>query len=224
MRAIRSALISRRRARDASARPAADQGGALFGGTVPPISAVMRALPAACGLVVVLAHVVLVQAALADTPPKLPPHHAKAGPQAIGTFEDWTAATNKEAGQTVCYAFTRAHTSVPVLPGRGDVVLTVTERPGGRDAVAISEGFAFAANATAKLAIDDVGFELYTAQRSAFARDGHAAVAAMQHGRQAVAHAPGPKAADITDTFSLKGFAQAYAAIVKHCPAGKGSG
>ncbi len=166
--------------------------------------------------------VLLALPAFADTVPKPPPHKPKpGGPQAIGTFEDWTAATNKEAGQTVCYAFTRARSSSPDLPNRGDVVLTVTERPSGRDAVAISAGFTFAANAAGKLDVDGTEFDLYTAQRSAFARDGHAAARAMEHGKQAVAHLPGPKSADVADTFSLKGFAPAYAAIVKRCPPGK---
>ena len=72
------------------------------------------------------------------------------GPKSIGKFEDWQAATHAEAGQTVCYAFTRAQTSAPPQSqGRGDVVLTVTQRPGGRDAVAISAGFAYPANAEA---------------------------------------------------------------------------
>lgn len=175
----------------------------------------MRALPTLSACLVLFA-----LPALAESTPK-PSHHKTAGPQAIGTFEDWTAATNKEAGQTVCYAFTRAHASAPALPGRGDVVFTVTERSSGRDAVAISVGFPFAANATAKLTVDGQSFDLYTAQRSAFAREGHAAVKAMEHGREAVAHLPGPKGADITDTFSLRGFDKAYAAIAKRCPPGK---
>ena len=178
----------------------------------------MRPFPVLSALLLLLA-----VPAVADTPQKPLPHAAKAGggPQPIGTFEDWTAATNKEGGQTICYAFTRARASTPALAGRGDVVLTVTERPAGRDAVAISAGFAFAANAAGRLTVDAAGFDLYTAQRSAFARDGHAAAVAMQRGRQAVAHLPGPKGAEVADTFSLKGFPQAYAAIVKRCPAGK---
>ena len=162
--------------------------------------------------------------AFADTPPKPPQHGKSGGPQAIGTFEDWTAATDKEAGQTICYAFTRAHESKPKLPGRGDVVLTVTERPAGRDVVAISAGFPFAADATAKFLAEKESFELYTAQRSAFARDGHAVVRAMEHGKQAIMRAPGPSGAEVVDTFSLHGFARAYEAIVKRCPAGKKAG
>jgi hypothetical protein len=144
-----------------------------------------------------------------------------AGATAIGTFDDWTAATSKEAGQTVCYAFTRAHASTPALAGRGDVVLTVTERQTGRDAVALSAGFAYSANAAVTLVADSATFEFYTAQRSAFARDGHATVQAFQKARSAVARSPGPKGGEVSDTFSLKGFSAAYAAIVKHCPPGK---
>ena len=65
------------------------------------------------------------------------PAPAAAGPTSIGKFDDWTAATHQESGQTVCYAFTRAQSSSPAVPGRGPVILTVTERPSGRDAVAI---------------------------------------------------------------------------------------
>lgn len=140
-------------------------------------------------------------------------------PKSIGKFDAWQAATHQEAGQTVCYAFTRASASAPALPGRGEVVLTVTQRPGGRDAVAISAGFAFPANAEVQVAVDPAQLAFYTANRSAFARDGKAAVAAFERGRQAVAKSPGPRNGVVTDTFSLRGFGQAYAAINKACPA-----
>jgi hypothetical protein len=140
------------------------------------------------------------------------------GPHAIGRFDDWTAAVHQEAGRTVCYAFTRATHSAPAIPGRGEVVLTVTERDTSRDVVAISAGFAYTQNAAVSVTADAAGFEFYTAQRSAFARDGHAAVAAFQKGRQVVARSPGPKSLPVSDTFSLLGFSAAYSAILKACP------
>ncbi len=156
----------------------------------------------------------------ARTPaPSHPAPPRPAGPKAIGKFEDWTAAINMEAGQTVCYAFTRAQSSQPAISGRGDVVLTVTERSTPRDAVAISAGFAYAQNATVSVAIEGTNFDFYTAQRSAFARDGHATVVDFQKGAKVVAKSPGPKGAPVTDTFSLSGFSAAYAAILKACPA-----
>lgn len=141
---------------------------------------------------------------------------ASAGPKSIGKFDDWTAATHSESGQTVCYAFTRVQTSAPVLSGRGPVVLTVTERASGRDAVAIEAGFAYAPNATVTVQVDQNGLDFYTSGRDAFARDGKAAVTAFAKGSRAIARSPVPK--EVTDTFSLKGFGAAYGAIVKACP------
>jgi hypothetical protein len=161
----------------------------------------------------------LVFALPAAAAPTHKPATAASGPKSIGKFDDWTAATVQEAGQTACYAFTPAQSSAPPLPGRGRVVLTVTERPTGRDAAAIEAGFTYAPNAAVTVQVDQTGFEFYTAQRAAFARDGKAAVAAFAKGSRAIARSPGPKDVAVTDTFSLKGFGVAYAAILKACPA-----
>jgi hypothetical protein len=142
-----------------------------------------------------------------------------AGPQKIGTFDDWTAATNVEAGEKACYAFVRASHSTPALPGRGEVVLTVTQRPAIRDTVAMSAGFTYPANAALNVQIDQIALEFYASGRSAFARDGHAAAAAFGRGRQVTVHSPGPRKTSVVDTFSLKGFSKAYEAINKVCPA-----
>jgi hypothetical protein len=151
-------------------------------------------------------------------PPK-PAAPTTAGPEQLGKFDDWIAATHKEAGQTVCYAFTRARNSTPALPGRGEVVLTVAQRPSGRDAVAISSGFEFPKGAAVTVQVDTAGLDFYTAQRNAFARDGKAAVAAFGKAGEALARSPGPRDRRVVvDTFSLRGFSAAYAAIAKACP------
>ena len=157
--------------------------------------------------------------ALAQTPKPAPAKPAShPGPKQIDKFGDWTAATHQEGANTVCYAFVRAQSSSPAVAGRGQVILTVTQRATGRDAVAIEAGFTFAPNANATVQVDQTGLDFYTAQRNAFARDGKAAVAAFQKGSRAIARLPGPKDATVTDTFSLNGFSAAYAAIVKACP------
>ena len=149
-------------------------------------------------------------------PAKAPDSPAR---KTIGTFDDWQAATNVEAGQTVCYAFTRGKTASRKLPGRGDVVLTVTRRGAAQDAVALNAGFAYATNASVTVQIDKLTLDFYTAQRYAFARDGLAVIAALQKAASATAKSPVLKAADVTDSFSLKGFKAAYDAITKACPA-----
>lgn len=178
--------------------------------------------PAVIGPVVIgviLASPVLAQSRAGHTPARSASRSATAAPHSIGTFDDWQAATHVEAGATVCYAFTRAHSSVPALPGRGEVVLTVTQRPSGRDAVAISAGFPYPSGAEVVVDVERTELAFYTSGRSAFARDGRAVVAAFDKGRSATAKSPAPRNATVVDTFSLRGFSGAYAAINKACPA-----
>lgn len=148
------------------------------------------------------------------------PQQAGARPQALGTFQEWTAATYQEGGQKICYAFTRAGRSDPQREG---VILTVTHRPQGRDQVALSAGYAYPRNAEVEVSVGGTELPFYTASTSAFARDGRAAVAAFRNGRVAVARGPasGSRGA-ATDSFPLVGFTAAYEAITRACPAGGG--
>ena len=120
----------------------------------------------------------------------------------------------------MCYAFVRASNSAPALPNRGPVVLTVTERPSGRDAVAITAGYTYPKSAAVTMQVGTTGLDFYTSASDAFARDGKAAVAAFQKGEQALTRGPGPREGQVmADTYSLKGFSAAYAEINKACPA-----
>jgi len=157
--------------------------------------------------------------AQAPKPPTHPaPAAAAATPKRLGTFEEWTAATHQEGSTTVCYALTYPSHSAPAVPGRGEVVLTVTERPTGRDEVALSAGFPYASGATVTVQVDQTALDFYTAQRNAFARDGRAVIAAFAKGSTAQVRSPGPRETAVVDTFSLRGFSAAYAAINKACP------
>lgn len=152
----------------------------------------------------------------ATAAPKKPVHSVASDTKKTGQFGDWTVATHTESGQTICYAFTKVQSSAPALPGRGEVVLTVTERTTPRDVVAMEAGFTYPANTSVTVQVDQTGLDFYTSGRYAFARDGKAAATALGKGSRAIARSPGPK--EVTDTFSLKGFGAAYAAIVKACP------
>ncbi|MBU6497362.1 MAG: hypothetical protein KGJ41_06275 [Rhodospirillales bacterium] len=174
----------------------------------------MRTLPA-----LLLAAFVLPTLAFAAPAPKKPVakavHPAAAaastGPRSIGVFGDWQAATYSDGGQGVCYAFTRAAGAPPATAA----VLTVSERPGARDSVAITTPGLYPANAALSVHVDKTVLDFYTAQHSAFARDGRIAVAAFHKGSAAIA----PSGAKSEDRFSLKGFSAAYGAILKACPA-----
>ena len=109
--------------------------------------------------------------------------------------------------------------SKPALPGRGPVILTVTERPATAESVALEAGFAYPSKAAVSVVVDDqTKLDFYTAKHNAFARDSKAVVAAFEKGREAVAHSPAPHGKEVADTFSLHGFTDAHDAIVKACP------
>ncbi|GAA0594772.1 invasion associated locus B family protein [Craurococcus roseus] len=152
---------------------------------------------------------------------------AQQGPQRIGEFQAWTAATHAEGGQKVCYAFTRATRSEGV-PNRAanNVLLVVTHRPKGRDQVALQSGYAYPRSAggdgdPVKVSVGGTNLGFYTSGNSAFARDNKAAIAALKGGREAVARGPLPNGGrgQATDAFSLAGFGAALDAISRECPA-----
>lgn len=158
--------------------------------------------------------------ALAAAPASLALAAAPAAPNpaALGTFSSWTAATYETGGQKICYAFTRPTSSKGLVPDRGQVLLSVTERPGVHDEAALTAGFTFPKDAHVTVTVGGTGLPFYTAGNAAFARDGAAAVRAFKAGVTAQAHSTGPHGVAVTDSFSLSGFTDAYDAIVKACP------
>jgi invasion protein IalB len=142
-------------------------------------------------------------------------------PQRLGTHGSWTAATHQENGQKVCYAFARAARSEGAPGNRGTVTLTVTHRPGGRDQVAASVGYPLPRQSEAVLNVGTQEFRSYgVVQSSAFFQNGAQLIGAFRNGREAVVRSPGPPGRSaVTDTFPLTGFAAAYEAISRECPA-----
>lgn len=146
------------------------------------------------------------------------PAAAAPNPAPLGTFSNWTAATYDQGGHKICYAFTRPSNSTPVIAGRTEVLLSVTERPGVRDEAALTAGFPYVKGANVTVSVGSTALSFYTAGDAAFARDGAAAVHAFKAGNTAVAHSPGPHGVSVADSFSLSGFTDAYNAIAKACP------
>lgn len=150
------------------------------------------------------------------------PAAAQQRPSRLGEHGDWTAATHVESGRKVCYAFTRPTRSEP--GGRQNVLLTVLHRQGQRDAVILTAGYAYPANATVEVTVGTTELEFYTSGSSAAPRDRAAALRAFRNGREAVARGPAATGrGNVTDTFSLSGFSAAYEAIGKECPASGGA-
>ena len=147
-----------------------------------------------------------------------PGRHAGA-PVFLGTFGQWTVATHSEADATrTCFVFTRAQASPQRIPGRGDVVLSVTRRPKRHDVAALSAGFVLSGHEDARLQAGATKMDFYIAGRSAFAHDNAAAIATFGHEAAVNAKMNGPRGITASDRFSLQGFSEAYAALNKACP------
>ncbi len=146
---------------------------------------------------------------------------AAGGPTPLGSnggkFGDWTAATYGHGADKACYAFTTAQHSDPAIRKRGDVLLTVTERPGVHDEVTLGAGYTYPANAKVTLSVGTNTIDFYTQGETAFTTGGSAAVAAFKNGAAAEAKSTGPHGHPVTDDFSLSGFSGAYDAITSAC-------
>ena len=144
------------------------------------------------------------------------PRHAAAAtaPRELGQFGKWIAAVHGSGREMMCYAFTREDGQNPAT-GTGPV-LSVTDRPAGRNQVAISGGPEFPKGGRAVVEVGDAKLDFYTSGHDAFARDGQAAVTAFRRGATAVLRPPGKGARALR--FSLIGFTNAHAAMSKACP------
>jgi hypothetical protein len=139
-----------------------------------------------------------------------------AGPTSLGVFSDWTAAEYDAGGAHVCYAFTRAIGSAKTPSA---AMIIVSERTTSRDEVVVNATAPYPPKAEVAVQIDtQPPMSFYTAGKSAFSRDGRAAVIGMQKGDAATATWDRKEGKHV-EKFSLAGFSAAYGAIVKACPA-----
>jgi hypothetical protein len=135
-----------------------------------------------------------------------------------GKFGDWTAATYGSGKAKACYAFTVAQASSPVIPNRGQVMLTVVERHDDHDEVTFAAGFTFPKKASAVINVNGTFISFYTKGDTGYTSNGALAVTSFQQGSSASAASTGPGGVAVTDNFSLAGFSDAYGAITAACP------
>jgi invasion protein IalB len=152
--------------------------------------------------------------------------HAQNGSKALGTFESWTAIELPEKSSKVCYMVARPSKSQPEGAKRGDIFLTITHRPAGkqRDEVSFQSGYPYKPDAPVTIDIEKKKFELFTRSdvdpEGAWSRDAamdKALVEAMRGGKSLSVKGTSARGTETTDTFSLAGFTKAYAEIGKAC-------
>lgn len=143
-------------------------------------------------------------------------------PKSIGEFTDWEAVTFKEGDNLGCYMTSDPKKSLGNYTERGKVYALVTHRPAANtiDVVTLVAGYDFKAESEVTVQIGDQKFSLFTDKNSAWARDetsDKALVKAMAKGSTMVVKGRSERGTLTTDTYSLKGFQKAYAAINAAC-------
>jgi invasion protein IalB len=175
-----------------------------------------------------LAAFALPSAAMAQAPA---PRPAAASPTAqatlLGQYGDWGAYTATPAGHKVCFAITKPTSSVDVPPNRrtaaNAVYLFISTRPEEKVSNEVSvlvTGYTFKPNSEASVAVGGANFAMYTQNDGAWVKN--AAEEAklmdtMRKGADVVVKATSSRGTQTTDTFSLKGIAQAVDRASQAC-------
>ena len=137
----------------------------------------------------------------------------------ISKSGDWESFTYNEKGGKVCYVASQPKKSLGAAKGRGSVFFTITHRTTDKSigVVSVTPGFTYKKDAPVELDIGGAKFDLYATGDSAWARNDKAVVAALLKAKTVIAHGTPQKGDPVADTFSLDGFAKAYADINKAC-------
>ena len=158
--------------------------------------------------------------------PSAPPAAATGGvrPTLLGQYGDWGAYTASPGGKKVCFAIAKPSTSETDPPGksRNPPYLFVSSRPADKvnNEVSITIGYPFKPSSEATVEIGSSAFALYTQQDGAWiknaAEEAHL-VDAMRTAQNAVVKGMSARGTHTTDTFSLRGFAQALDRTDQDC-------
>ncbi len=144
------------------------------------------------------------------------------GTKRLGDFGNWSAFEFAESGKAACYMVSYPEKTVGDYKKRGDTYAVVTHRPAEerRDEVSFVAGYTHKKDSEVKITIGRKSHMLFTQGDGAWtpnAKSDKVLVKAMIKGRSMVVRGVSSRGTKTTDTYSLTGFAKAYAAINKAC-------
>ena len=196
--------------------------GALVLG-VPSLAAAQSAAPKAPNSAAPKAVAPKAVAPKAETKPAVP-SVGGAEPTLIGQFGGWGAYTATPNGKKVCFALakpTSSKTNPPNRP-RDPAYAFVSTRPSEKvsNEVSIMIGYALKPGSESTLEVGGAAYAMYTQGDGLWiknAAEEERMVEAMRRAPDAVVKAVSAKGTETTDTFSLKGLAQALDRIAQEC-------
>jgi hypothetical protein len=156
--------------------------------------------------------------------PATPPTMGGVKPTLLGQYGEWGAYTASPGGKKVCFSIakpTSSQTNPPDRP-RNPVYMFISSRPAEKvsNEVSIIVGYPFKPGTEASAAVGSTSYALYTQQDGAWiknAAEEAQMVDAMRAGQSAVVKGVSAKGTQSTDTFSLKGLAQALDRVGQEC-------
>jgi hypothetical protein len=160
----------------------------------------------------------------APAKPATPPNIGGVKPTLLGQYGEWGAYTASPAGKKVCFTIakpTSSQTNPPDRP-RNPTYMFISSRPTEKvsNEVSIIIGYPFKPGTEASAAVGSTTYALYTQQDGAWiknAAEEAQMVDAMRAGQSAVVKGVSAKGTQSTDTFSLKGLAQALDRVGQEC-------
>jgi len=152
------------------------------------------------------------------------PAAAGAQPALLGQYGDWGAYSANSSGKRVCFALakpSKASTNPPNRP-RDPAYMFISSRPAEKvkDEISVIVGYGFKPNSDASLQVSGANYAMYTQNDGAWiknAADEARLVDALRKGVDAVVKGTSAKGTVSTDTYSLKGLAQALDKIGQEC-------
>ncbi len=157
--------------------------------------------------------------------PAVPPGVASgAQPRLLGQYADWGAYTASPGGKKICFAIAKPQTSETNPPGRprNPAYMFISTRPAEKvtNEVSIIIGYPFKPASEATAAVGSSTFALYTQQDGAWIKNAAEEanmVNALRSGQTAVVKGVSARGTQSTDTFNLRGLAQALDRTGQEC-------
>ena len=195
--------------------------GLVFG--IPSLAAAQSAAPKAPNSAASKTAAPKAAAPKAEAKPVVP-SVGGAEPTLIGQFGGWGAYTATPNGKKVCFALakpTSSKTNPPNRP-RDPAYAFVSTRPSEKvsNEVSIMIGYALKPGSESTLEVGGAAYAMYTQGDGLWiknAAEEERMVEAMRRAPDAVVKAVSAKGTETTDTFSLKGLAQALDRIAQDC-------
>ena len=165
-------------------------------------------------------------AATKDTAPKPAAVPAPGGgtPNLLAQYGEWGAYTATAGGRKVCFALAKPSKSATTPPNRprDPPYMFVSSRPSEKvkDEVSVLLGYGFKPNSEASIDVSGSSYPMYTLNDGAWIKnpaDESRLVDALRKGSDAIVKGTSAKGTASTDTYPLRGLAQALDRLGQEC-------